>query len=88
MNAKSILPKVEINTGNGKVTLVNATIVNIVPHVVPVTPKGSHAEGLDTHEQEQVSFTFQKIEYTGTSGGLASADSWNTPGTPGKKKKK
>lgn len=38
---KSILPKVEINTPNGIVTLVNAQIVNIKPYVPHATPERS-----------------------------------------------
>ena len=38
---KSILPKVEINTPNGMVTLVNAQIVNIKPYVPHATPERS-----------------------------------------------
>jgi hypothetical protein len=41
MNRQSILPVVEINTGDGKITLVNAKIVNIVPHVPHTTPERS-----------------------------------------------
>jgi type VI protein secretion system component Hcp len=41
MLSKSILPKVEINTPNGIVTLVNAQIVNIKPYVPHATPERS-----------------------------------------------
>lgn len=41
MLKRTILPKVEINTPNGKVTLVNAQIVNIGPYVPHRTPERS-----------------------------------------------
>ena len=41
MSAKSILPVVEINTENGKVTLVNAKIVSIQPYIPPAKPESS-----------------------------------------------
>lgn len=83
MLAKSVLPKVEITGPNGKVTLINAKVVNVVPHFPGVT----HSQGGDTHDQERVSFTFQKIEISSPSSGAAGMDNWST-GTSGHKGKK
>jgi len=57
MLAKSILPKVEINTPNGKLTLVNAKIANVAHYVPPAKSKGSHGEGVDTYQQEVLQVT-------------------------------
>ena len=69
MLKKTNLPKVEINTANGTVTLENAQIVSIAPH-----SKGGHPEGRDTYEQEEVSFSFQKITWTDS--GKTAQDDW------------
>jgi len=61
MLKNTILPKVQIHTPNGMVTLGNAKIVSIVPHF-----KGGHSEGTDTHELTEFSFSFQKIDVTWT----------------------
>lgn len=79
MVAESILPKVEINTPNGKVTLVNAKIVGIARYVPPPKSKGSHVEGVDTNELEEFSFTFQKITVENLAGTSASGG-WNVTG--------
>ncbi len=81
MNLKSILPIVEINTPSGKVTLVNAKIVNIALSVPRAGPKrGAGTEGVHTHELEEIDFTFQTITYTGKVGHKADWDDWATGG--------
>lgn len=78
MNAKSILPVVEINTPNSMVTLTNAKVVNIVPHVPHPKPKGP--KGVDTHELEEFDFTFAKIVISNKIGKKADTDSWAAGG--------
>ena len=65
----TILPKVEIKTPNGTVALVNAKIEGILPHF-----ESGHSEGQDNHEQTEMLFSFQKIEWT--SGGTTAQDDW------------
>ena len=72
MLKKTILPKVEIETPHCTVTLVNAQIVGIVPHF-----KGGHSEGSDTHEQTEIAFSFQKIEFIWTGSSTTAQDDWS-----------
>jgi type VI protein secretion system component Hcp len=78
---KSILPKVEINTPTGVVTLTNAQILKSgisLPKHGTGRPGG---ERNDTNELEEFDLTFQKIIYTNISkGGKSSKDDW-TPTT-------
>ena len=77
MNLKSIVPVVEINTPSGKVTLVNAKILGIALPVPRARPKrGAGTKGLDTHELEEIEFTFQTITHTGKVGHKADLDNW------------
>jgi type VI secretion system Hcp family effector len=75
MLKKTILPKVEIETPYYTVTLVNAQIAKIRSYHPPAT--GTHSESRDTYEQEELSFSFQKIEFTWTGGGTTAQDDWN-----------
>ena len=78
MFKKSTLPKVEINSPKGTITLVNATLVNIGRYLAPVTtPKGSHTssqESEDTYELEEYSFTFQSIVVENLAGSTSTTD--------------
>jgi hypothetical protein len=80
MLAKSIVPKVEINTPNGTVALVNANIVGIAPYFPPAKPKGSHVEGADTNELEEIQITFQTITYGNLNTGTSVTGGWNVTG--------
>ena len=81
MNARSILPLAEIYTGIGKVALVNATVVDIVPPVRHSTGKGSTGSRiLNTHEEERIEFAFQMIDinFTGSGKkGKGASDNWS-----------
>jgi type VI secretion system Hcp family effector len=74
MLKKTTLPKVEIETPYCTVTLVNAQIAKIASYHPPAT--GSHSESRDTFEQEEIQFSFQKIEFTWTGGGTTAQDDW------------
>jgi type VI secretion system secreted protein Hcp len=53
------------------ITLTNATLAGYRRY----TPK-PRGKGLSTHELEEISFTFQKIEISDVSGGKSSQDDW------------
>jgi len=53
------------------ITLTNAIITKITP------VKGSATHN-DTHEQEEISFTFGKIEISYIKGGVTATDDWDT----------
>ena len=76
MLAKSILPEVEINTPNGKLTLVNAKIVNIAHYFPPAKSKGSDVEGVDANEQEELHFVFQRITIGNLNAGTSVTGGW------------
>jgi type VI protein secretion system component Hcp len=77
MEIHQILPKLEITTPSGKVTLWNARIVGIglVPQQHGSSSK--HGGNAGTHELERVSFTFRKIDIENTGGGTAATDDWS-----------
>jgi len=81
--ARSTLPLVEIHTWNDTVSLVNATVVAIVPPVRHSTGKGSTgSKGLNTHEMERIEIAFQKIDITFNGSGKkgkGALDNWNVP---------
>ena len=83
MNAGSILPLVEIYTGDCTVVLLNATVVAIVPPVRHSTGKGSTgSKGLNKHEEERIEIAFQKIDITFTGSGKkgkTALDNWSAP---------
>jgi type VI protein secretion system component Hcp len=83
LNARSTLPLVEIHTWNDTVSLVNATVVAIVPPVRHSTGKGSTgSKGLNTHELERIEIAFQKIDITFNGSGKkgkGALDNWNVP---------
>jgi type VI secretion system Hcp family effector len=54
------------------ITLTNATITKINP----IKGRTGGAQN-DTHELEEISFTFQKITYTNVSGGKSATDDWD-----------
>jgi type VI protein secretion system component Hcp len=64
--AKSVVPIIQIATPAGKVTLLNAKVVN----VGPVPPRQN------TNELEEVELTFQKIEYTNVVRSRSATDDW------------
>jgi hypothetical protein len=82
-NLKSVVPKVEIHTPDGIVTLVNAQVLGVVPHVGPSSAK--HSGSSSSEEWTAVSFSFRQIEYT-SGGGASASDSWDDWGPGGKKK--
>ena len=62
-----------VSGSNGVVRLVNAPIVYIARHV----PRSvTHGESRDNFEEDEISFTFQKIEFTRTSGGANFSTDW------------
>ena len=76
MNAGSIIPVVEINTPSGKVTLENATIVNIAP---PGPRAGrKHGKPRDTHELTEIEITFTKIWVETGKKGNGWVDDWSS----------
>jgi len=79
---KTILPKVEINTPNGIVTLTNAQIVKGVPflpkHGTGRQGEGGHAEPNDTYEIEEFDLTFSTITFTNVFKSKSGKDSWSS----------
>ena len=57
-----------------KINLIDASIVG-VRRVNPPSPHYNSRK----FELEEIEFAFQKIEYSGTSGGAAATDDWNNP---------
>jgi len=79
MNAESVLPVVEIDTPDGEITLMNATVEDIVPvwHVTPTKDPGPK-DG-DDLELEQIELTFATItvEHSGGKGKRKwTSDNW------------
>jgi hypothetical protein len=70
MLKKTILPRVEINTPNGVVTLTNAQIVKGVP-----LPKHGTGRRNDTDELEEFDLVFSKFTCT-WQGGKGGQDDW------------
>jgi type VI protein secretion system component Hcp len=82
MLKKTILPKVEINTPNGMVTLTNAHVVKGMPSL-PKQGTGrqlgsSSAELNDTNELEEFDLTFSKITYTNGLKSKSGQDDWTS----------
>ena len=76
MNAKSVLPVVEINTSSTRFTLTNVQISGIVHPVWPNRKKRHHAS-----ELEEVQLTFRGITLAWTGGKKKSeTDDWDIGG--------
>jgi len=74
-------PKIVTQTSTGSGLGANAAKLNALNPVkgvnsVPGTSSG-HAGTKDTHDQEQVQFTFQKIETQWNNGGKTFSDDWS-----------
>ena len=78
MHAKSILPVVEINTPNSMLTLTNAKVVNIVPHVSHAKPEG--LKGAGTNELLEFDITFARIVVSHKISKKANTDNWAAGG--------
>jgi type VI protein secretion system component Hcp len=76
MSIGKVLPKLEITTPEGNVTLLNAKIAGMG---TAASHGGSkHTGSNDTHELERVSFTFQKIDISNNNSGAAFDDDWSS----------
>jgi len=74
MLKKSILPNVEINTPEDKITLVNARIVSIKPAWQSQTP--SHHSETSSVQSESVLFAFSQILIENLFASTNPADDW------------
>jgi hypothetical protein len=75
MIAKSIVPRVEIDTSDGRVTLTNAKIVNVAPSHRFGPPTG-HSEGSHCNEIEEFDLVFQKITFPNVFKSKSMKDDW------------
>jgi hypothetical protein len=77
---KTILPKVEINTPNGTVTLTNAQIVKGVPFLPKhgTGRQGGRAGSNDTYEIEEFDMTFSDVTFTNVFKNKSGKDSWSS----------
>jgi len=75
---KSILPKVEIYTSSGVITLTNALIVQVRPYR-PKHGTGRHggSSGTGRNELEEIDWWFEWVTYTNDQGGKSGQDGWN-----------
>ena len=79
MAIHQILPKVQITTPTGGVTLRNARVVGIGPWLPQQRGSSSkHGGSVDTYELEVVSLTFQKIDVEHKGSGTTASDDWST----------
>jgi len=76
---KTVLPKVEINTSNGVITLTNVQIVRGVPFPPRHGSggKGTRPEQTHSNEIEEFDLTFNTIIYTVKLKSKAGQDSWS-----------
>jgi|SRR5579872_5452936 len=77
MAIHQVLPKVEVTTPSGKVTLWNARIVGIGPWTQKHGSSSKHTGNVDTHELTQVSLTFMKIDTGNSQNNNAGVDDWS-----------
>jgi hypothetical protein len=69
LSGKRILPGVTITTPDGTVTLRNARVMGIASQ--------GHTSNDHTHEVEEFSFSFQKIEVDWQTGSIPAEDDWS-----------
>jgi type VI protein secretion system component Hcp len=74
---KSTLPKVEIKTPGGIVTLLNAKIVDVASPVRRYTPnEGTSRELYHANELEEIDLTFRTITFTNAKSSTSASDDW------------